>query len=209
MTTKADYCSLAQVKDALGINNAVDDTFISRVITSCSDWVDQFTGHTFGSEIGGTRVLNGSGSKRLALPEDMQAVTALGVMFYENDPAGYHNVPLTDFFLEPQNSLMPGWPYQWLEFGLLPTTNVGAFYRGHRTVQAIGNWGWAAVPASIVEATLEIVMAIQKRRKAGFQDTVGTTEMGTPIIGKFVPEYVRKTLSMFSEIHVGSSAGPS
>ncbi len=211
MTTKGSYTDLTTLKDYCKIagSNTDDDTALTSLITAVSDWIDNYCQRTFGSEAGTVRTVNGTGSFRVAMPEDLQAVTLLEVALYEG--ATYSTVPgdgisyPSDFYLEPKDNL-PGRPYRWIDFGLLPTTSIGAFYRGHRTVRVTGTWGWSAVPASVANACLEICKTINRARRTGDAGEVGEGQFGSQKIGRFVTSDVKAMLHEFQIVRVGSSA---
>ncbi len=59
----------------------------------------------------------------------------------------------TDWYLSP-NTPLPGWPYE--ELIVSDAGLVSTFYRGYGTVSLTGVFGWAAIPADIREATLDL-----------------------------------------------------
>ena len=204
MAIKADYTSLSVVKSNLKITSTNEDADISRLITACSDIVDQYCQRGFGSDAGTVRLLNGNGRRYLSTNDDLVSVSLLEVAQYEGQ--AFTTIPSTDFFLEPQNENLPGFPYTRIEMASIPTTIAGAFFRGHRTVRITGTWGWTSVPASVATAVVDMVSVMHKRRLAGYSDTLGDSTLGTTSIGKLLPASVLDSLSMYRKYSLTGSA---
>lgn len=110
------------------------------------------------------RTFDGDGTQRLAVGQ-IRSTTLLRVR-----RPGLDWEEVEDYVLRPASSRLPqGHPHRSLEL----TGVADVFPAGHDTVEVTGLWGWAAVPADVVQATLTIAVRIWRARGAGFSDVIG------------------------------------
>lgn len=147
------YATATLLKLRLG---KVDDGTYSSLLDAASRIVERFCQRQFNAA--------GSTSPREFDPLDAQMLavddfhTAAGLAIDIDGDA----VDLADVTLEPRNGIVdgqPGWPY----FQIVARTYLwptASWYRpwplNPPIVTVTADWGWASVPAAIVEATLDV-----------------------------------------------------
>ena len=146
------YASTAQIKAALRITDAVDDTLINMAGSAASELINGYCGRSFESYGTATRYF--APNDLYVLQVDDLAGTAITIQSSSNADAVFDvTFAATDYQLEPLNSISEGlsWPftriravddYDWSVFG------------NEATAKITGVWGWPAVPASISQAAV-------------------------------------------------------
>jgi len=146
------YASTAQIKAALRITDAVDDTLINMAGSAASELINGYCGRSF--ENYGTATRYFAPNDLYVLQIDDLAGTAITVLSSSNaDDVFDVTFAAKDYQLEPLNSLSEGlsWPFtriravddfDWSVFG------------DEATAKITGVWGWPAVPASISQAAV-------------------------------------------------------
>ena len=177
------YCTLADVKSALRITDAVDDSLIELSIEAASREIDGYCQRAFYPTTG-TRVFNSTDSL-LCETDDIVSITTLKT---SEDGSGYDTTwTVTDFQLEPLNGVTAGLtqPYTRIRaIGdyLFPIWSVTGTYSNFAGVQIVGVFGWAAIPTAVKQATILLAMRQFKRYDsplgvAGFGD-IGVMSVG-------------------------------
>jgi hypothetical protein len=146
------YASTAQIKAALRITDAVDDTLINMAGSAASELINGYCGRSF--ENYGTATRYFAPNDLYVLQVDDLAGTAITIQSSSNADAVFDvTFAAKDYQLEPLNSISEGliWPftriravddYDWSVFG------------DEATAKITGVWGWPAVPASISQAAV-------------------------------------------------------
>ena len=146
------YASTAQIKAALRITDAVDDTLINMAGSAASELINGYCGRSF--ENYGTATRYFAPNDLYVLQVDDLAGTAITIQSSRNADAVFDvTFAAKDYQLEPLNSISEGltWPftrsravddYDWSVFG------------DEATAKITGVWGWPAVPASISQAAV-------------------------------------------------------
>jgi len=146
------YASTAQIKAALRITDAVDDTLINMAGSAASELINGYCGRSF--ENYGTATRYFAPNDLYVLQIDDLAGTAITVLSSSNaDDVFDVTFAAKDYQLEPLNSISEGlsWPFtriravddfDWSVFG------------DEATAKITGVWGWPAVPASISQAAV-------------------------------------------------------
>ena len=146
------YASTAQIKAALRITDAVDDTLINMAGSAASELINGYCGRSF--ENYGTATRYFAPNDLYVLQVDDLAGTAITVQSSSNaDDVFDVTFAAKDYQLEPLNRISEGltWPftriravddYDWSVFG------------DEATAKITGVWGWPAVPASISQAAV-------------------------------------------------------
>ena len=146
------YASTAQIKAALRITDAVDDTLINMAGSAASELINGYCGRSF--ENYGTATRYFAPNDLYVLQVDDLAGTAITIQSSSNADVVFDvTFAAKDYQLEPLNSISEGltWPftriravddYDWSVFG------------DEATAKITGVWGWPAVPASISQAAV-------------------------------------------------------
>jgi len=149
----ADYCTLAQVKSALRITDAIDDSLLETAIDAASRWVDGYCGRNFEVASGTTsRDYIPSGRMEPLLIDDLTSVVSVKID-EDLDRSFATTLNEIDYQAEPVNARAFGndYPYTRLrpqEDGYWPVSYSRA------TVRVEGTFGWPAVPDAVREATI-------------------------------------------------------
>lgn len=149
----ADYCTLAQVKSALRITDAIDDTLLNTAIDAASRWIDGYCGRDFAVASGTTvRDYIPSGRMEPLLVDDVTSVVSVKID-EDLDRTFATTLNEIDYQLEPVNGRAFGndYPYTRIrpqEDGYWPVSYSRA------TVRVEGTFGWPAIPDAVREATI-------------------------------------------------------
>lgn len=148
------YASVADL--VLRLGRADDGTFADKLDTASRD-VEQFCHRQFNTDDVATartyRPLDGG----LVIVDDFHTTTDLVVATDDDDDGSFETTwAATDFEVGPTAGVVSGaigWP-----FWTITAATAGKWFRcGRRsTVQVTAQWGWAAVPSGIKEATLAV-----------------------------------------------------
>ena len=160
MAITQGYCSLAQVKSALRIQDSVDDSLLEMAIESGSRAIDGYTNRSFSAT--GSAV-------RIFVPNDYLVVdiddliTLTQLRTKSDDDSTFDTIwTADDYQLEPLNGRVDGLPTSY--------TNIRAVgdylfsqWEGEATVEVTGTWGWASVPVAVTQACVIQSSRIYKR----------------------------------------------
>jgi hypothetical protein len=188
MTWAPLYATAADLRTYMraGSDTSDDASVYTPALTAASRAIDMSAGRQFGSVASEARVYTAvqerSGVYRIPI-DDTQAVATLAV---DLDGTFTYATAVTDFRQLPVNGPVKGRPYTDIELG--PTAGVSL---GGDRYRATSAWGWTAVPATIVAATLLQASRIAKRRDAPF-GVAGSPEMGNELrlLAKLDPDVV-------------------
>jgi hypothetical protein len=167
----------------IGQGSAVESV-LEQTIESASRQIDGLTGDRFYRADAQTRYFTAEDADYLAV-DSLRAVTTIKTD--EDGDGTYENTwATTDYRLRPVNAATDGHPYTTI--GLKPNGQY-AFPRGMEAgVEIVGNWGWAAVPHAIREATIVLAIRLFKLKDAPY-GIAGTTELGQAVyVPKEAPE---------------------
>jgi hypothetical protein len=151
-----NYCTLAELKAALGILDAVDDASLNLSISSASRFVDQHCERPFAAAAGtATRVYVPSSMYAPLAIDDATAVLEVRI---DEDLDGSFATALApaDYQLEPVNGQLSGiaWPFTTIrpfEDGYWPLDGLRS---DRATVRVTATYGWPAVPDAVRQATI-------------------------------------------------------
>lgn len=153
------YATREALKARLDIKNSVEDERLDQALNAASRGIERITGRSFHrSEEASTRSVVPLRDRLLITP-DFRTIEGLAV------EAGPQVWEIGDLQVEPLDGIadgVEGWPY-WRIRSL-----GGSFPRqGERaTVRVTARWGWEAVPADVVEATLIAAAELWKLKDA-------------------------------------------
>ena len=178
MSITNGYATLAQVKAALRITDAVDDSLLEMAIESASRLIDGYTYRYFYNAGTATRDFVAQDSY-LTIIDDLISLTELKT----TDEIGSEYVTWnsSDYQLRPVNGKQDGLnvPYT----SILSTDDLLFNILGEQAlVRVTGVWGWSAVPIAVTQATIIQSSRIYKRLDsplgvAGFGD-LGAIRVG-------------------------------
>lgn len=189
------YASTVEIKAALRITDAVDDSLISMAGSAASSLIDGYCGRTFGT-VSEARLFAPDNGYLLQI-DDLSGTAITLESSTVSDQVFDVTWVATDYQLEPLNSYADGldWPYtriRAIDTRLFPTAWEEA------TVRVTGNWGWPAIPSTIIQAAVIQAMRIFRRLDsplgvAGFGD-MGAIRVGRgldPDVAQLVQPYVK------------------
>lgn len=193
------YATLAQVKSALYIQDAVSDAQITMAGEAASEAIDAYCGRSFGT-VTTTRYYAPTNWYRCEV--DDLAGTAITIQSSSAADGVYDRTWTVDEYqLEPLNGLNEGlpWPYtriRAIKSALFPMTDYEA------TVRVTGVFGWASIPASIKQAALLQTIRWFKRPEAAF-GVAGVGDMGVIRVTRSIDPDVAVLLEPYRRNVVG------
>ena len=194
------YATLAQVKSALRISDAVDDALLEMAVESASRLIDGYCGRSFYSQ--GTAIkVYAPDNPYLVQVDDLSSGTVTVKTSSDADSNFDTTWAVTDIQLEPLNGRTEGqaWPYTRIRAVgdyLWPSDDYG-----EATVQVTGVFGWpGGVPTNVTQACVIQASRIFKRLDsplgvAGFGE-LGAIRVGRgldPDVGQLVEPYRKMT----------------
>lgn len=191
-----NYAQLATLKTRLNITDSTDDTALTSALSSASRGIEDFCGRQFNTDgSAATRVFHPV-DYGLAFVDDFHTTTDLEIKTDEDDDGTFEVTWSTsDYQLEPLNGRRHGetWPY-WI----IRAIDDRCFPRARRTtLEVTAQWGWASVPAPVVEACLIVAEETFKLKDAPF-GVAGYGDMGAirvrnnPMAAKMLVPYRNK-----------------
>ena len=196
------YCTLAELKAALRVQDAIDDALLELAIESASREIDGYC----------ERVFYSTSATRVYAPTDVYTMTTDDIVSItslksSSDGVTYDTTWATsDYQLEPLNGVAGGLvtPYTRIRAVgnyLLPAWATGTIYNLEASMQIVGVFGWAAVPTAIRQATVILAMRLFKRLDAPLGVT-GFGDMGVMRVGRFDPD-VESLVGPFRKVSAG------
>lgn len=185
-TTNA-YCTLAELKAELHLEDTDDDSLLTIAINAASRQIDGHCGWRFWQDATvQARKFHAHNPRSVYLVDDDAGdgiSTADGLIVkVDTDGDGVFETTLTldsDFFLEPANaqSRSPAWPYT--ELHITPTGAASYFpcWWGRPGVQITAKFGWPAVPDDITKACLVQAGQLYKAKDTPF-GVAGVADLG-------------------------------
>ena len=195
------YCTLAELKAALRVQDAIDDSLLELAIESASREIDGYCERQFYST-SATRVYAPTNVYTLNT-DDIVSVTTLKT---SADGVTYNTTWTTsDYQLEPLNGVAGGlvMPYTRIRAVgnyLLPAWATGTMYALEASVQIVGVFGWSAIPTAIRQATVILAMRIFKRLDAPLG--MISNDMGSMRVGRFDPD-VEALVAPYRKVSAG------
>ena len=190
------YATLAEVKSALRITDAVDDAILEMAVESASRLIDGHAGRAFYSIGTATRYFVALDDFNVEI-DDISSSTVTLQTANNADTVFDTTWGTDDYQLEPLNGVLDGqnWPY----------TNIRAIgdylfpiSGGEALIKLTAVYGWASVPIAIKQATIIQASRIYKRLNsplgvAGFGDlgAIRVTRDLDPDVAQLVAPYRR------------------
>jgi len=195
------YCTLADLKAALRVQDSIDDSLLELAIESASREIDGYCERVFYSTTG-TRVYAPTNIYTVTT-DDIISVTTLKS---SSDGVTYDITWATsDYQLEPLNGVAGGLSTPFTRIRatgnyLMPSFSAGTFYELEALIQVMGVFGWSAIPAAIRQATVILAMRLFKRLDAPLG--MISNDMGSMRVGRFDPD-VEALVAPFRKVSAG------
>lgn len=172
MTLGASYATLATLKARLGgIGDTIDDTRLQSALDAATQSVEGICGRQFNDSGSATARVYYPDSPTKIYVDDFSTTAGLVVKVDYGNAGNYsQTITSTNYQLEPLNGVvggMTGYPFNCIRSinQYLPLW-YGSIGYPRASVQVTAQWGWAAVPASVVEACLILGEEIFKMKDA-------------------------------------------
>lgn len=190
------YSTVGKLAGRISLPDQSKFWLLADILTAVSEQFDQECGRQFhriplvaGETV---RLYDGNGERDLYLYEGVQSLSALEVAFVTG--GSFQTLASGLYFLQP-NHPYPGWPFS--RIALSQWSTIGAFFPGYQTVRLTGVFGWAAVPALVQEAVLELSAKTYNESKSMHAGVVGLPEIGTVSIGTNRPDAWYRALNAY------------
>lgn len=161
------YVTLDELKDALGVEHANEDSRFAAALNAASRAVDDFCGRVFTTDTAATARQFQPHSGSLCLVDDFYTTSGLVVKTDDDDDGTFETTwAAADYLLQPLNGRRGAqtWPYTEIHT-LIPRS----FPRtAHPAVEVTAKWGWTTPPEPVKYATRLLAMAAWKRKDAPF-----------------------------------------
>lgn len=167
----AIYAAVSDLRNYLGdANSKLDSTDLTRVLTVASREVDQYTGRKFDLDSSvSARMFDGDNDGRILI-DDVGSTSGLVV---ENslDAVTYYTVPAAAYELGPLNTNLTSpdaWAFWFIDES--PAVDAGGYgsWAWERRIRVTAKWGWSAIPAQVVQATIIRAGSLFRRKDAPF-----------------------------------------
>src|SRR6056297_2212200 len=195
----SDYATLSQLKSALRITDAVDDSLLNTALDSASRWVDGWCDRSFAAA--GTAVTS----------RDYVPTTTFGIVQID-DCVEVTEVRLDDDLDRTfsKTLLSIDWapePVNQTTYGLaLPFTRLRSYedgywpvWRGQPTVRVFARYGWPEIPDAVREATILQASRLFTRLDSPL-GVAGFGDMGAMRVSRFVDPDVEQLLAPYRRI---------
>ncbi len=201
MSITNGYATLADVKSALRITDAVDDSLIELSIEAASREIDGYT----------QRVFTSGSAVRVYVPTDNMVtntddIVSITTLKTSSDGTSFDTTwATTDYQLEPLNGIaggltQPATRIRAIGDYLFPLWDPFNLTAAEATVQVTGVFGWAAVPTAVRQATILLAMRQFKRYDSPL-GVAGFGDIGVIRVGRVDPD-VEALLMPFKKVSV-------
>jgi len=168
------YCTIQQVKDALRISDAVDDSLLELSIEAASREIDAYCQRVFYSTTA-TRTFVPDNSYLVQI-DDLVSITSLKT---STDNSWDTTWGASDYQLEPTNGIVGGLAQPFTRIravgnNVFPYGNYVVPMLHPNTVQVTGVFGWSAIPLDVRMACILQAQRLFKR----FDSPLGVLGMG-------------------------------
>lgn len=159
MAISNGYCTLNQIKAAIGIADGIDDSLLEMAVESASRQIDSYTERYF---------YNGGTATKIFSPVDNYVcatedfITLTQVQTSEDGESWDTTWGIEDWQAEPLNGRAGGIQSAYTQIRAVDSY-LFPVREGEATVRLTGTWGWSAVPIAITQATVILGSRIFKR----------------------------------------------
>lgn len=181
MAITQGYATLTDVKNALRITDALDDSLLETAIESASRMIDGFTARTFYNAGTATRDFAATDSVNLIIDD---AISVSEVKATDEKGGDYTIFSPNDYQLEPVNSRSDG---LYFPFTGIRAVNTYAWpvVDQQALVRVTGVWGWAQIPTAIKQATIIQSSRLFKRLDSPL-GVLGMGDMGQIRVSRYL-----------------------
>jgi hypothetical protein len=183
------YCTLAEFKLELGVNDVIDDAKAESAINTASRQIDAFCSRRFWQDATVKTRRYRAMESNCCVVDDISTTTGLIVKVDEAGDGTFSTTLTIDthFLLEPLNAAeeTPVRPYERIEI----VDSIGTYFpRGRRPgVQVTAKFGWPAIPDDVAKACVIQSVLLFKAQDAAF----GAAQLGVDGITVFVGQMHR------------------
>jgi len=195
------YCTLADVKAALRISDAVDDALLENSVNAASRMIDQYCNRYFYSGSAGEIRYYKANDGFTCWIDDAISVTELKTS--STDPLIYDTTwAAEDYQLLPANRIANGAYYPIT--GLSATDNyLFPVWADIALVKVTGQFGWSSVPDSIKFATIIQASRLFKRLESPL-GVAGVSDIGIMRVGANIDGDVAQLINPFRLLRTGA-----
>jgi hypothetical protein len=195
------YCTLADVKASLRIQDTIDDVLIENSINAASRMIDQYCNRNFYSGSAGEVRYYKATDGYMCWIDDMQTITQ--VQTAATDPIIFDTTwASTDYQVLPAN--------RWANGAWYPITAITAVenylfpvWAEIALVKVTGTFGWNAVPESIKFATIIQASRLFKRLESPL-GVAGVSDLGILRVGYNIDGDVAQLINPFRLLRTGA-----
>jgi hypothetical protein len=190
------YCSVADVKNYLGISEAGDDALISDLIAEAQKAIDTFTSRTFEASSDSTRYFDVSEdveAEMLYFDSDLCAVTTTKTNA-DASGGGTSLTKDTHFIAQPRNAT------PWFAFKMLGSSDYDWDYTDDPElgIEITGRWAYStSAPDDIAHACKRLAAYYYRQKDAQVFDTTAMPDAGVLIIPQGIPADVKIILTPY------------
>jgi hypothetical protein len=155
------YASTAQIKAALHVTDAIDDSLISMAGSAASELIDGYCGRSFGTV---TEARYFAADDALVLQvDDIATTSGLIIQTSDFDPPQWEVTwATTDYQLEPLNGKTEGLTWAYTRIRAIGDYMWPGLV-GEVGVKVTATFGWPAIPSAVTQAAVIQAMRIFKR----------------------------------------------
>lgn len=180
------YCTLSEVKAALRITDALDDTLLENSVEAASRRIDGECSRRFYLDGSATARTYAANRSTMLIVDDIGTATGL-VVKVDDDADGTFETTLTagvDYQTEPANAIVQGEPlnmFRALDRGFPVASN------SRNLIEVTARWGWPSVPDAIREATV-LLASRQFKRYDSPLGVAGFGDLGAIVVRRIDPD---------------------
>jgi hypothetical protein len=177
------YCSLAQIKAALRINDAIDDSILELAVESASRMIDAECDRNFFAVTATRDFVPNDG--HTVDTDDLTTITSVKIDD-QGDQTFSITLAVSDYQREPVNQRVSGNPYPTYRLRMIGDYLLPVWGR-QATVRIEGSYGFTPAPIQITQACIIQSTRIFKRLDSPLGLTWGVDGMGMRV-GKVDPD---------------------
>lgn len=195
------YCTLADVKAALRIQDTVDDLLLENSINAASRMIDQYCNRFFYSGSAGEVRYFKANDGFTCWIDDAQSISEIKTS--ATDPVIYDTTwSVDDYQLLPNNRLSNGAYYPITS--IIATDNLlFPVWADIALVKVTGQFGWESVPDSIKFATIIQASRLFKRLESPL-GVAGVSDIGIMRVGSSIDGDVAQLINPFRLLRTGA-----
>lgn len=200
MTDSTEYCSLAQLKQYLGIAESTDDVFLTSIIARAQKMITTYTGRLFAAPADSEhRFASGTDTdgRTLWFDDDLCQFASTSGLIVNADAEEINQIELVrdiDFVTIPRNTT------PWYGVKLLGSASKSWEYTNdpEMSIVVTGRWAYSiTAPDDIVQACLRLAAYIYRQKDAQVFETTAIPDAGVITIPIGIPKDVKMILDQY------------